>query len=67
MLQDQDRAYLERLASTIAAAQTELDLASANRDDAIRFALESGAGPTELAHIFGLTRARIYQIKDGRR
>ena len=37
------------------------------RDDLIRARLAAGASPTELAKEAGLSRARIYQIKDRRR
>lgn len=67
MLSDRDRTYLTELATNIRTAQKELDRASANRDDAIRLALESGATVTELARTFNLSRERIYQIRDHRR
>jgi hypothetical protein len=37
------------------------------RDRQIRDALRAGIGVTELMQITGLSRARIYQIRDGRR
>lgn len=38
----------------------------ANRDIAIRDALTAGAKVAELVALTGLTRARIYQIRDGK-
>lgn len=37
------------------------------RNDAIRHALQLGAKVSEIVALTGLTRARIYQIKDRRR
>lgn len=48
------------------AATTELDAALEARDDAIREALKT-LGPTAIANATGLTRDRIYQIKERRR
>lgn len=67
MITDTDRAYLESLQADIDATDTRLMKLAADRDDAIRLALEVGAKPTELGLIFRLTRERIYQIKDRRR
>lgn len=39
----------------------------ADRRSAILDALADGIGPTELTALTGLSRARIYQIRDGRR
>lgn len=36
------------------------------RNDAIKHALKLGAKVSEIVAITGLTRARIYQIKDGK-
>lgn len=33
----------------------------------VRKALAEGIGPTEIARVAGLSRERIYQIRDGRR
>lgn len=40
---------------------------TAVRDDAIRAALEQGEAPAEISRATGLSVARIYQIRDGRR
>lgn len=45
-----------------AAKQAERDLA-----DGIRAALEMGESTAMLAYTTGMSRARIYQIRDGRR
>lgn len=39
---------------------------AAGRDNAIREALKLGATAIELGKLTGLTRARIYQIRDGK-
>jgi hypothetical protein len=67
MLERRDRDYLETLSDRITELTAQLDELTTTRDDAIRLALDGTAGPTELARIFGLTRARIYQIRDHRR
>lgn len=36
------------------------------RDAAIRGALKLGAGVAEIVRLAGVTRARVYQIRDGR-
>jgi len=40
---------------------------TARRDDLIRELLAAGERPTDLARAAGLSRERIYQIKDRRR
>jgi hypothetical protein len=67
MLSDKDTRYLTQLTRAVTDAETQLQTAKDVRDEAIRLALESGGGPTELAKITGLTRERIYQIKERRR
>jgi hypothetical protein len=61
------RAVVER--ATRRRQQVDADSADAMREqaDAIRDALAAGIGVAELVRITGLTRARIYQIRDGRR
>lgn len=61
-----DRAYVERRAAELAEAREAYEAQLADRDDVIRLALEAGMGPTELARLFGITRARVHQIRDGR-
>lgn len=64
MLSTGDAAYLKQLADNASALRDAVTL----RDEAIRMALtENGAGVGELVRITGLTRARIYQIRDNRR
>lgn len=67
MLSDTDRTYLEGLATRIAEAEEAVAKLIADRDEAIRLALEGDGKPTELGRIFGLSRERVYQIKDRRR
>lgn len=40
---------------------------TAEQADAIAAAMKAKASPSELETITGLTRARLYQIRDGRR
>jgi DNA-binding phage protein len=56
----------EALADVQRWAQVRID-AEGKRDAAILAALKAGVGPTEIARAAGLTRGRIYQIRDGRR
>lgn len=62
MLKTEDRAFLERLAESIKAADRVSAQLLADRDAAIRLAIESGGQPTEVGRIFGLSRERIRQI-----
>lgn len=63
MLKTSDLEYLQRRRDIL----NEIETVKEERDQRIRDLLESGASPTELAQATGLTRVRIYQIKDGRR
>lgn len=49
------------------AAMREAAEAEVRRDDAIREALADGVSVAHLVELTGLTRARIYQIRDRRR
>jgi hypothetical protein len=46
---------------------TQITELTTRRDDLIRALLAAGERPTDLAQAAGLTRGRIYQIKDRRR
>lgn len=48
-------------------AEQQIARIDADRRTAILNALTEGIGPTELTRLTGLSRARIYQIRDGRR
>lgn len=54
------------LRSQRAAMADRLDALDSEIADLIRQALSEKIGPTELAKQIGISRARIYQIKDGR-
>ena len=63
MLSEDDAAYIKQLADNAQALRDAMKL----RDTAIRLALtENGATVGQLVKLSGLTRARIYQIKDSR-
>lgn len=51
----------------VTVAANQLKLAEAKRDEAIRAAIEAGHSVIGIANCAGLSRARIYQIRDGRR
>ena len=53
--------------AAVVAARRALDIAEAERDDAIREALANGATVATVAAATGLHRQRIYQIRDRRR
>ena len=53
--------------ANIEAKKEALTEAVEGRDEQIRGMLRKGAMPTELGNLIGMTRARIYQIRDGRR
>lgn len=67
MIDPTDAKTLTRQLAKIAKIQEGLDEAIAERDDLVRAMLTKGAGPTELGDLLGVTRARIYQIRDRRR
>ena len=51
----------------VTAAASRIGKAEAARDKAIRRALDAGHSAIAVANAAGLSRARIYQIRDGRR
>lgn len=53
--------------TNIVAAAHRISAAEKDRDDAIRRAVAAGHQVTAIANAAGLSRARIYQIRDGRR
>lgn len=53
--------------ATIAAAAHRITAAEQDRDAAIRRAITAGHQVTAIARAANLSRARIYQIRDGRR
>ncbi|MFI0929693.1 hypothetical protein ACH4TP_38080 [Streptomyces sp. NPDC021012] len=57
----------ERALEAVEDAVRQLDNAEAARDAAIRDAIEAGASVISIAAAASLSRARIYQIRDGRR
>ena len=63
-LNETDTNTLRYLAQVVKEETAELERMKKDRDDAIRFALQMGAYPTEITKATGLTRARIYQIKE---
>lgn len=67
MLTDHDRETLTMHAAKIVALKTDIEAAARARDVDIRGALKAGASTVEIGGLTGLTRARIYQIRDGRR
>jgi hypothetical protein len=59
MISDENAAILKDWADNV---KTSIQ----NRDKAIRHALKLGATVAEIVKLTGLTRARIYQIRDGK-
>lgn len=53
-------------AAAIKDAADNMKIDISNRNTAIRHALKHGATVGEVVRLTGLTRARIYQIRDGR-
>lgn len=53
--------------TTIVAAAHRIEAAEKDRDEAIRRAITEGHQVTAIARAADLSRARIYQIRDGRR
>lgn len=58
---------INELRAQRAAKAAEVDELDAEITLLIRQALDEGIGPTELARRIGVSRVRIYQIKDGAR
>lgn len=57
----------DRALVNVEATANALDHAERERDEAIRAAIKAGASVISIAAAAGLSRARIYQIRDGRR
>lgn len=58
---------VEAAAGAVREARGALAEAERRRDEAIRTALEQGVPVTQIASATGLTRMRVYQVRDGRR
>lgn len=56
-----------RISAAIIDAQWALAEATQARNEAIRAMLAEGVGVSDVSQRFGLTRSRVYQIRDGRR
>jgi DNA-binding phage protein len=61
------RAALGQATDARAVAVREADARDAEWREAIRAALAADVGATEVARLAGISRERVYQIKDGRR
>lgn len=66
MLSDENKTVLKDWADAVRKTERALRKDVEGRDGAIRAALELGAGVGEIVKITGLTRARVYQIRDRR-
>lgn len=64
MIDPYDAHTLDLHQQKIARIETDLQAAKNARDEQVRGMLRKGAGPTELGKMLGVTRARIYQIRD---
>jgi DNA-binding phage protein len=58
---------VEQAAHTIVLLRQDVKAAEAELAEQVKYALEQGVGVTQVARAAGLSRERIYQIKDGRR
>lgn len=67
MIEPYDAETLQMHLANVAQKQDDLNTATRGRDEQIRGMLRKGAGPTALAALVGVSRARIYQIRDSRR
>lgn len=67
MLNDKNTQFIKDLAGRVTELEAQLSAAKDVRDEGVRLALERGGGATELSRLTGLSRARIYQIKERRR
>lgn len=63
MITQADRDYLIERRDILA----EVEAVRVEMAEMVRKLLDAGESPTELATLTGLTRARIYQIRDHRR
>ncbi|MFC3848891.1 helix-turn-helix domain-containing protein [Corynebacterium hansenii] len=55
----------ERLDQVQIVANAAIAALSRERAEAVRKALEAGVGVTELARELGVSRGRVYQLRDG--
>ncbi|WP_157509577.1 hypothetical protein [Leifsonia sp. Root4] len=67
MIDEDDAETLAIHVALIEQRTAEVAEAVKGRDEQIRGMLAKGAKPTELGRLAGMSRERIYQIKDGRR
>lgn len=58
---------VRRAASTLADKRRAASIAEDEFASAVRMALHNGVPATEVAQLAGISRARVYQIRDGRR
>lgn len=63
----QREAEAKRVRVAIAKAEADVAARVAQRDNLVRSMLAEGVRVATLAEAFGLTRSRVYQIRDGRR
>ncbi len=64
---DPAREAVRRTAFALAERRRVASIAEDELASAIRIALRSGVPATEIAELAGISRARVYQIRDGRR
>ena len=67
MLSDENARIVTEYAKKVTDLTEKLSKATADRDGVIRDALLVEAKPTELSRLTGISRMRIYQIRDRRR
>ena len=67
MLSDENAKIVTEYAKKVTILTEKLSKATAERDGIIRDALLGDAMPTELSRLTGISRMRIYQIRDRRR
>lgn len=67
MINHYDTETLELHRQNIEQKEAALESAKSDRDDFVRALLGRGAMPTEIARVAGLSRERVYQIKQRRR
>lgn len=66
VITDENAAILKDWADATRKLDAELRSTITGRDTAIREALRLGAGVGEIVKLTGVTRARVYQIKEGK-
>ena len=64
---DLTREAVRRSAFTLAERRRAASIAEDEFASAIRIALHNGVPATEVAELAGISRARVYQIKEGKR